>query len=139
MMHTVAVLSALQKESLAFFELPGEKSLRHCGVEYAERDVSGVRVVAANGGMGTINSAASAQFLIDRFGPDALLFCGIAGSLNPRIGQGDVVVGARLECLDSDMQIIAVAMDLVLTDPQANMDAARALVKSLTDKYPLYE
>lgn len=107
MMHTVAVLSALQKESLAFFELPGEKSLRHCGVEYAERDVSGVRVVAANGGMGTINSAASAQFLIDRFGPDALLFCGIAGSLNPCIGQGDVVVGARLECLDSDMQIIA--------------------------------
>ena len=40
---------------------------------------------------------------------------------------------------ESDMQIIAVAMDLVLTDPQANMDAARALVKSLTDKYPLYE
>ena len=37
------------------------------------------------------------------------------------------------------MLIIAVAMDLVLTDPQANMDAARALVKSLTDKYPLYE
>ena len=40
---------------------------------------------------------------------------------------------------ESDMQIIAVAMDLVLTDPQANMDAARALVKRLTDKYPLYE
>jgi len=40
---------------------------------------------------------------------------------------------------ESDMQIIAVAMDLVLTDPQANMDAARALVKSLTDKYPLYD
>jgi glycine hydroxymethyltransferase len=40
---------------------------------------------------------------------------------------------------ESDMQIIAVAMDLILTDPMANMDAARALVKSLTDKYPLYE
>lgn len=52
MIHTVAVLSALQKESLAFFELPGEKSLRHCGVEYVEREVSGVRVVAANGAWG---------------------------------------------------------------------------------------
>ena len=40
---------------------------------------------------------------------------------------------------ESDMQIIAVAMDLILTDPMANMDAARALVKSLTDKYPVYE
>lgn len=107
MVRTVAVLSALQKESLAFFELGGEEPLRRGGVELAVRELGGVRVVAAAGGMGKINAAASAQMLIDRYEPDALVFSGIAGSLNPRIGEGDVVVGERLECLDADMQIIA--------------------------------
>ena len=41
--------------------------------------------------------------------------------------------------VEEDMAVIAEAMDLVLTDPAANMDKARALVKSLTDKYPIYE
>ena len=93
MVKTVAVLSALRKESLAFFELGGEEPCRRCGVELARRSVAGLDVVAAAGGMGTINAAASAQLLIDACQPDVLLFCGIAGSLNPRIGQGDVVVG----------------------------------------------
>lgn len=107
MVKTVAVLSALRKESLAFFELGGEEPRRRCGVELARRSVAGLDVVAAAGGMGTINAAASAQLLIDACRPDVLLFCGIAGSLNPRIGQGDVVVGERLECLEADMDIIA--------------------------------
>ncbi len=106
MVRTVAVLSALQKESLAFFELGGEEPFRRRGVELAVREVSGVRVVAANGGMGKVNSAASAQLLIDAYEPDALIFSGIARR-NPQIGEGDVVVGARLECLDADMQIVA--------------------------------
>lgn len=104
---TVAVLSALRKESALFFELGGEAPVTEACVDYAVRELDGVRLVAGCGGMGTINAAASAQFLIDRFHPNALLFSGIAGSLNPRIGKGDVVVGERLECLDSDMEIIA--------------------------------
>lgn len=119
MVRTVAVLSALQKESLAFFELGGEEPLRRRGVELAEREVSGVRVVAANGGMGKVNAAASAQMLIDAYDPDVLVFSGIAGSLNPQIGEGDVVVGARLECLDADMQIIAESEPHLTSFPSA--------------------
>ena len=41
--------------------------------------------------------------------------------------------------VEEDMPVIAEAMDLVLTNPAANTEKARALVKSLTDKYPIYE
>ena len=41
--------------------------------------------------------------------------------------------------VEQDMAVIAEAMDIVLTDPEANMDKAKELVKSLTDKYPIYE
>ncbi|MGN0383078.1 MAG: serine hydroxymethyltransferase [Eubacterium sp.] len=38
----------------------------------------------------------------------------------------------------ADMDVIAEAINLVVTDPEANMVKAKELVKSLTDKYPLY-
>mgnify|MGYP001336639802 CR=1 FL=1 len=104
---TVAVLSALRKESSVFFDMEGDPVISEFGIDYAIRNLEGARIVAACGGMGTINAASATQFLVDRFSPDALVFSGIAGSLNPRIGTGDVVVGERLECLDSDMGIIA--------------------------------
>lgn len=106
-MTTIAVLSALRKESSVFFDLEGDPIVSEFGIDYAIRNLEGARIVAACGGMGTINAASATQFLVDRFGPDALVFSGIAGGLNPRIGAGDVIVGERLECLDSDMEIIA--------------------------------
>ena len=41
--------------------------------------------------------------------------------------------------VEEDMKVIARAMALAVSDPEKNGDEARALVKNLTDKYPLYE
>lgn len=40
---------------------------------------------------------------------------------------------------EEDMVVVAEAIALAIKDPEANGDKARALVKTLTDKYPLYE
>ncbi len=40
---------------------------------------------------------------------------------------------------EDDMVTVAEAISLAIRDPEANADKARALVKTLTDKYPLYE
>lgn len=114
---TIAVLSALRKESSVFFDMEGDPVISEFGIDYAIRTLEGVRIVAACGGMGTINAASATQFLIDRFGPDTLVFSGIAGGLNPRIGTGDVVVGERLECLDSDMEVIAESAPHLMSFP----------------------
>lgn len=114
---TVAVLSALRKESSVFFDMEGDPVISEFGIDYAIRALEGVRIVAACGGMGTINAASATQFLVDRFSPDALVFSGIAGGLNPRIGTGDVVVGKRLECLDSDMEVIAESAPHLMSFP----------------------
>ena len=39
---------------------------------------------------------------------------------------------------EADMEIIAEAITLVIKDVEANKEKAMALVKGLTDKYPLY-
>ncbi len=38
-----------------------------------------------------------------------------------------------------DMDQVAEAIALMVNDPEANKEKATAIVKSLTDKYPLYE
>ena len=40
---------------------------------------------------------------------------------------------------EEDMDVIAEAIYLLITDVEANKDKAMAMVKELTDKYPLYE
>ena len=117
MTATIAVLSALQKESSVFFDMEGDPVVSEFGIDYTVRNLEGARIVAACGGMGTINAASATQFLVDHFGPDVLVFSGIAGGLNPRIGMGDVVVGERLECLDSDMEIIAESAPHLMSFP----------------------
>ena len=37
------------------------------------------------------------------------------------------------------MELIAQAIDLAINDPEKNAEEAKAIVKGLTDKYPLYQ
>jgi glycine hydroxymethyltransferase len=39
----------------------------------------------------------------------------------------------------ADMELIAQAIDLAINDPEKNAEEAKAIVKGLTDKYPLYQ
>nr|MCR5538831.1 serine hydroxymethyltransferase [Lachnospiraceae bacterium] len=40
---------------------------------------------------------------------------------------------------EDDMDQVAEAMRLIIEDHEGNLEAARAIVKSITAKYPLYE
>lgn len=50
-------------------------------------------VVLARCGIGKVNAALATQYIIDRFGPRAIINTGVAGGLNPRALIGDLVVG----------------------------------------------
>lgn len=66
-----------------------------------------VQVVATVGGMGTVNIAATTQYLMDTYRPDAVIFSGIAGNLNKDLHINDVVLGGTLRYLDTDMRMVA--------------------------------
>ncbi|WP_420835400.1 5'-methylthioadenosine/S-adenosylhomocysteine nucleosidase [Bombiscardovia coagulans] len=114
--NLVAVLGAMDEEvALVAQQL---KSMRHdhasqqAGLDVVrgtvmQADGSNLEIAAAVGGMGTVNIAASAQYLIDKYKPKALIFSGIAGNLNKKLHINDVVLGGNLRYLDSDMRMIA--------------------------------
>ncbi|AKV55886.1 5'-methylthioadenosine nucleosidase/S-adenosylhomocysteine nucleosidase [Bifidobacterium actinocoloniiforme DSM 22766] len=112
----VAVLGAMDEEvALVAQGLDGvvhDPASRSAGLDVVrgrlpKADGGHVELAATVGGMGTVNIAASAQYLIDAYHPKALIFSGIAGSLNKSLHINDVVLGGTLRYLDSDMRMIA--------------------------------
>lgn len=106
-MRTIAVVTALEKEAEVFFEALGMAGETRFGMHVGAGEVDGVRLAVAVAGMGIVNTAAATQCLIQEHRPDALVFSGIAGGLNPRLNDNDIVIGARLEYLRTDTALIA--------------------------------
>lgn len=90
---SVVVLGALPEELAAF-----APRIHHGGW-------AGVQVATALTGVGKVNAAATAQRLIDRHRPAAVVFTGVAGALDPRLRVGDVGVGVA--AIDADFDIRA--------------------------------
>jgi adenosylhomocysteine nucleosidase len=57
-------------------------------------------IALAQSGIGKVNAAAAATLLLSVFGATRLIFSGVAGGLNPRLGVGSVLLGARLAIHD---------------------------------------
>lgn len=105
---TIAIQCALPKEAAPIIAaLEGVRRHDEFGVEVAEGTYRGVGTVVCIGGMGTVSAGAATQLIIARCEPKLLIFSGIAGGLNPRLGVGDIVVGAELHYLETNTPIIA--------------------------------
>lgn len=57
-------------------------------------------IALAQSGIGKVNAAAAATLLLSAFSATRLIFSGVAGGLNPRLGVGAVLLGARLAIHD---------------------------------------
>ena len=107
-MATIAIIGALEKEVAQIKEeLSGTHESQEAGLTVVNGGLSGLTVVATTAGMGTVNAAAATQHLISKYAPQAVVFSGIAGGLNPKLHINDVVIGKCLRYLDTDTALIA--------------------------------
>lgn len=94
--HVIAILGAepLEVEALGQ-SLTDKKELTIQWVRFTTGSLNNKRVVLAQSGVGKVNAARAATLLVERFQPTYVLFTGIAGSVNPDLSPGDVVIGAK--------------------------------------------
>ena len=105
-MATIAIIGALEKEIMQIKEeLSDVCEAREAGLTVVSGELDGLTVVATTAG--TVNAAAATQHLISKYAPQAVVFSGIAGGLNPKLHIDDVVIGKRLRYLDTDTALIA--------------------------------
>jgi adenosylhomocysteine nucleosidase len=65
------------------------------GIQFVVGMLKGRKVVVASSGTGKVNAAMCATLLIDHFMPSEIIFSGIAGSINPELHPGDIVIGEK--------------------------------------------
>lgn len=107
-MATIAIIGALEKEVAQIKEeLSGAHEAQEAGLTVVSGELDGLTVVATTAGMGTVNAAAATQHLISKYAPQAVVFSGIAGGLNPKLHINDVIIGKCLRYLDTDTALIA--------------------------------
>ncbi|MEE0653665.1 MAG: 5'-methylthioadenosine/S-adenosylhomocysteine nucleosidase, partial [Bifidobacterium criceti] len=111
-MSTVVIISALDEEAAhiaaSLNDVTEERraSLTITHGTLPTHDGRELNVSVTVGGMGLVNAAATTQCLIDVAQPDAVLFSGIAGNLNPDLHINDIVLGETLRYLDTDMRLV---------------------------------
>lgn len=104
----VVVIGALQQEVDLIREQLQDPAVRTDALGQAVCGTyANAKVAATVAGMGTVNAAAATQHMIDAFHPQAVIFSGIAGGLNPALHIADVLVGRTLRYTDTDTALIA--------------------------------
>lgn len=85
----------------------------YSGVEYVQGTLRGHRVVLARGGIGKVNAAMCAQTMALVYRPSLILNTGVAGSLSPDLGVGDICVGTEVVQHDVDTTALGDAPGMV--------------------------
>lgn len=97
-------MSAREAEiKLLLDNLEGQRIEAFLNKNFYQGTVGGQQVVLTTSGIGKVRAAARAQFLIDRFPVERLIFVGWAGALNPQLEPGQVVVSSRTLQHDLDL------------------------------------
>ena len=92
-MIRLGIIGAMEEELETLLStLEGKTCSRHSGSAFYQGTLEGLPVVLVQCGIGKVNAAICTQILIDLYGVTHILNTGIAGSLNPQLDIGDLVI-----------------------------------------------
>lgn len=103
-MKTIGIIGAMASEVEGLVaRLDSPTVTRLAGRRFYQGGLGGRTAIVVESGIGKVNAAVTAQLLIDRFSPDALLNTGMAGGLDPRLQVKDLVIGTEAVHHDFDL------------------------------------
>ncbi len=99
----IGIVAAMESEITAVKEAEEiTETVSAAGLDFCVGTIGGKNVVVVQCGAGKVNAALATQILIDRFGVDAIINVGCAGSLNDSLDIGDFVVSTEVVQHDYD-------------------------------------
>ncbi len=72
-------------------------------ITFSRGTYKGTDIALAQSGIGKVNATICTQILIDNFGPEKLIFSGVAGGLLPNMQAGDMIVASHVVQYDMDL------------------------------------
>ena len=83
--------------------LPKESSIKISNFEFIESSINNNRIIMVKSGIGKVNSAIAASFLISNYNPDFLLIIGTSGALSNKLKPKDIIVSTETSFNDVDV------------------------------------
>lgn len=103
---TIGIIGAMDEEvEILKSLLHITETVERAGMTFYKGILHGQQVVLARSGIGKVNAAACTQLMIALFDIDYLINSGVAGTLNPAINQGDLVIST--DAVQHDMDVTA--------------------------------
>ena len=100
----LGIIGAMDEEVLEIKHALTDVSVETAaGMEFYCGKVNNKEVVVVRSGIGKVNAAVCSQILVDKFGVDAIVNTGIAGSLRAEINIGDIVLSS--DSVQHDMDV----------------------------------
>jgi len=101
----LAIVTAVPRESERIVaKMSGAAETVLEGYRFVVGEIGSRRVVVCNTGIGKVNAAAATTLLIEHHSPSAVIVLGVAGSLNPDLHPGDIVIAEKT--LQHDLGIL---------------------------------
>lgn len=138
----IGIICAMQIEADGIIALcENVRTTTHAKMEFTLGTLHGKDVCVVVCGVGKVNAAMCALMLIQKYKPDLVLNSGVAGSLSPIVGIGDIVVATK--SVEHDMNSTALGdKQGEITFPDGNMmffecdRQASTLLASICKKIP---
>lgn len=100
----LGIIGAMEMEVESLLGLlEGKNTAYHAGTAFHEGKLEGLDVVVVQCGVGKVNAALCVQLLCDHYGVTHLVNTGIAGSLDPVLDIGDLVISTDAMYHDVDV------------------------------------
>lgn len=112
----LGIVSALQEEQTGLIaQMQDAKSVTRGKRDYVSGNLWGINAVCVLSRLGKVASAATVATLIERFDVSAVIFTGVAGSADPEVKIGDVVIAEHLVQHDMDTRPLFPRFEIPLT------------------------
>ena len=94
---TIGIIGAMEEEIAVLKEAMQIEAIEtYATMQFCKGELCGKEVVLVRSGIGKVNAGICTQLLVDKFGVDAVINTGIAGSLDAAINIGDMVISTDL-------------------------------------------
>ncbi|WP_194714439.1 5'-methylthioadenosine/adenosylhomocysteine nucleosidase [Noviherbaspirillum soli] len=114
--YRFGIISALQEEQAGLItQMLNAKTVTLGKRDYVQGNLWGVDCVCVLSRLGKVASSATAAMLIERFEVSHLLFTGVAGSADPEVRVGDIVIASELVQHDMDTRPLFPRFEIPLT------------------------
>jgi len=126
------IISAVEEEVWPVIDnLAQKKEWKQNNLIFYEGRLADHKVIVMPAGVGKVRAAASVQYLFDHYPVEKVIFCGVAGAVNPKLGQGDIVVSQRVLQHDFDAGGKGILEEMKTPCFEADPDLVALAVKSV--------